>query len=315
MFHSFTMKAKGSQTNISQKKCCYFCLLVFLCYPNFLFSQSKDMVKLEWYHYIILSPMLIIDAVDKSYSKTTKGIQDYIENRKLPDLHKAVLQADMEKIQKLVKAGVPLEAKDKKGETALFYALDRNLVNIARFLIQNKSDVNVTNTNGRHAVQSAIANNQYDLVKMMLDHGLELEFSKQGGTVLTFASSQTPTNFKIIQLFIDRGVKINVKDKYHYSALMYLTTKESPNLDLIKYMIKKGADLNAKDKDGKSILRILVEARTINKPLVQFLVENGADINSKDKEGKTIFDFINDYYDSPETDEIAIYLKKFSKKK
>lgn len=273
------------------------------------------MVKLEWYHYILLSPVLIIDAIDKGYSKTTKGIHEYLENRNLPELHKAVIQADMEKIQKLVKAGVPLEAKDKKGETALFYALDRNLVNIARFLIQNNADVNVNNTKGRYAIQSAIANNQYDLVKMMLDHGLEIEFPKQGGTVLTFASSQTPSNFKLIQLFIERGVKINLKDKYHYTALMYLTIKESPNLDIIKYLIKKGADLNAKDNAGRSILRILIEARTLNKPLVQLLIENGADINSKDKEGKTVFDFINAYYDSPETDEIAIYLKTFSKKK
>lgn len=300
-----------------QKRLINFKLCLFLFYsllsPNFVYSQSKEMIKLEWYQYILLSPILIIDAIERSYSEVSKGIQEYQENRNLPELHKAVIQGDLEKVKKLVTSGVNLEAKDKKGETALFYALDRNFANIARYLIQNKANVNVINIHGRHIIQPAIAKNQFDLVKIMIDHELNLQLKQEGDTVLTIACNLNPPNFKMVQLFVERGVNVNARDKNHYSALMYLTTKDDPNLDIIRYLIKNGADVNAKDHSGRSILRLLVERRSLNQTLVQTLLENGANINSRDKDGQAIFDYIKNYYDYPETDELVIYLNKHKK--
>ncbi|XDD45859.1 ankyrin repeat domain-containing protein [Leptospira sp. WS39.C2] len=270
------------------------------------------MVKLEWYHYIFLSTILIKDAIEKGSTEITNGIQNYKEFRSLPELHKAVLRSDMDRIKQLINSGVNLEEKDKKGETALFYALDKNLVNIARYLIQNHADVNVTNHNGKPAILTAIQFNQYDLVKLMLNHGLKLQ--NPNGTVLTLACNTKQVNFKLVQLFVEQGVSINAKDKNSYSALMYLATNEAPNLDIIRYLIQKGADVNAKDRAGKSILRLLIEARTHHLRLIQILLENHADPNLKDNEGQTIFDFIQNYYDHPETNEVVIYLKKYRRK-
>ncbi|TGM34796.1 ankyrin repeat domain-containing protein [Leptospira biflexa] len=290
--------------------------LILLCiHPRLLFSQSKDMVKLEWYHYILLSPVLIIDGIKKGYAETKKNIQEYQTHQSLPELHKAVIQSDYEKTKSLVESGVHLETIDTKGATALFYAIELNRINIARFLITKNANVNVSNFQGRPAALSAIKNNQFDLVKMMLDHGLNLQNPKTGDTLLTIACAFKPTNFKLVQLLIERGVAINAKDKNHYSALMHLTTREEPNLDIIRYTIKKGADVNAKDQLGRSILRLLVEARTQNLTLVQILLENGADLYAKDNEGKTIFDFINAYYDSPKTDDLVLLLKRYKKKR
>lgn len=290
-------------------------ILLFCIIPNSIFSQNKDMVKLEWYHYIILSPVLVIDAVKKGYQSIGNKVDDHLEFQSLPELHKAVIRSDKEKIKNLVSTGVNLEERDKNGETALFYALDNNRINIARFLIENHADVNVVNYFGRPVVQGAIVNNQYDLIKLMIDHNLNLQNSNGNSTALTIVCNRKQVNFKILQLFVDKGVDINAKDKNQYSPLMYLTIKEEPNLDIIRYMIKKGADVNAKDRSGKSIIRLLIESRTLNLDLVKLLVENGADINSKDKDGQSIFDFIRTYYDHSESDEIVVYLNKNRNKK
>ncbi|TGK78176.1 ankyrin repeat domain-containing protein [Leptospira montravelensis] len=290
-------------------------ILLFCIIPNSIFSQNKDLVKLEWYHYIILSPVLVIDAVRKGYQSIGNKIDDFREYQSLPELHKAVISSDMAKIKILVSAGVNLEEKDKKGETALFYALDNNRINIARYLIENHADVNAVNYLGRLVVQPAIANNQFDLIKLMIRHNLNLEKTNGNGTILNIVCNRKQVNFKMVQLFVDNAVDINAKDKNQYSPLMYLTTKEEPNINIIQYMIKKGADVNAKDPTGRSILRLLVESRTLNLNLVKLLLENGADINSKDKEGHSIFDFIQTYYDYSETNEIVNYLNKYRNKK
>lgn len=288
-------------------------ILLFCLMPNSIFCQSKDMVKLEWYHYILLSPVLVIDAVRKGYQSIGNQIDNFREFQSLPELHKAVIQSDLDKVKKIVSAGANLEAKDKNGETALFYALDRNQVNIARFLIQKKADVNVSNIHGRHLIHPAIKNNQYDLIKLMLDHGLKPNFDGSGSTTLTLTANLNPNNFKFIRLFVEQGVNINALDKNHYSALMYLTMIENPNLEIISYMMNKKADVNVKDSSGRSILRLLIEKRSQNLALVKLLLKNGADIDSKDKEGQSIFDFINQYYDDPNTNEIVLSLKNYKK--
>ncbi|TGM05371.1 ankyrin repeat domain-containing protein [Leptospira jelokensis] len=288
-------------------------ILILLSIPKILLGQSKDMIKLEWYHYIILSPVLVIDAVRSGYKEIKNGISHYSEHRSLPELHKAVLNSDLEMVQKLNSQGVNLESKDKKGETALYYAVDQNKITIAKYLIQNKANVNVWNTNGKPLAHSAIANNQSDLIQLMVTNGLDVKSTKQGTSYLILTANLQPKNFKLIQLFINQGVDINAKDRYQYTALMHLATKDNPNLEIINYLIKKGANVNVKDPSGKSILRLLIEQRTHNLELVKTLVKNGADIDSKDNDGISIFDFINSYYDYPETNEVVIYLKKAKK--
>lgn len=290
-----------------------FVILLLFSFPQLLMGQSKDMIKLEWYHYIILSPVLILDAVRNGYKEIKNGMAQYSEHNSLPELHKAVLSSDLDLVKKLTSQSVNLESKDKKGETALFYAVDQNKINIAKFLIQNKADVNIWNANGKPLVHSAIANNQSDLIQLMITYGLDVKSTKQGTSFLILTCNLQPNNLKLIQLFINHGANINATDKYQYTALMHLATKDNPNLDNIRYLIKNGGNVNAKDRSGKSILRILIEQRTLNLELVKTLVLNGADINTKDNDGISIFDFINTYYDYPETNEIVTYLKNAKK--
>jgi hypothetical protein len=54
-------------------------ILLFFFLTNSLWSQSKDMIKLEWYHYILLTPMIIQSAVEDAW----KGLgKKFPEKRK-----------------------------------------------------------------------------------------------------------------------------------------------------------------------------------------------------------------------------------------
>lgn len=70
------------------------------------------MIKFEWYQYILRSLILIIDAIDRCYSEVSKAIQEFPENRNLPEHHKSVIQFDLEKLKKLMTSGVNLEANN-----------------------------------------------------------------------------------------------------------------------------------------------------------------------------------------------------------
>jgi ankyrin repeat protein len=83
-----------------------------------------------------------------------------------------------------------------------------------------------------------------------------------------------------VQLYLDSGMNVNVKNSYGRTPLISASAaeKESPwynkNADMVKLLLKNGADVNAKDNDG---LTALATAQKAERPaIVQLLKDAGA---------------------------------------
>lgn len=86
-----------------------------------------------------------------------------------------------------------------------------------------------------------------------------------------------------VQLLLDRGADVNVKDKKGITVLMWAALH--CRTDIVKSLLAKGSNVNAKDKKGRTAL--MAAAHFGDTEIVKLLLDHGADVNVKDKKGET----------------------------
>ena len=82
-----------------------------------------------------------------------------------------------------------------------------------------------------------------------------------------------------VQAELDKGVDVNVKDRFGFTPLHFAATKEIAEL-----LINEGADVNAKDKGWTPLYHAAWRG---HKEVAELLIAKGADVNMKDVEGVT----------------------------
>ncbi|EFX82937.1 hypothetical protein DAPPUDRAFT_315977 [Daphnia pulex] len=168
----------------------------------------------------------------------------------------------VEEIGKLIQEGVDLNVKDPNGLTPLLRLAQsekksENLVEIISLLIQH-GGINSIDSNGKNAL-------------LLWCENLE--------------QHQNKDFLAIINLFVEKGIDFNCKDKNGFNALTLLCENyENENLiDIIRLFIQKGIDVNCKDEYGRNALILVCEnyGKENLIDIIRLLIENGIDINCK----------------------------------
>jgi ankyrin repeat protein len=140
-----------------------------------------------------------------------------------------------------------INAKNKKGETALSLAVANNSPEIVEFLIGKNADVNVLDANGNHLgyylLQSYNSKNRDAFetkLNMLQSKGLDITLAqKDGNTLCHLALDKNDLELlKRIQKF---NVDINAKNNEGLTALHKAAMKAS-DTEVLKYLISIGAD-------------------------------------------------------------------------
>ncbi|RAP32988.1 hypothetical protein DID80_08350 [Candidatus Marinamargulisbacteria bacterium SCGC AAA071-K20] len=85
--------------------------------------------------------------------------------------------------------------------------------------------------------------------------------------------------FEIVKLLLDSGVDPNHKDQELVSMLHWASAKES--VAIASLLLIKGATISIRDADGATPLHWA--AVVGSRPMIEVLIDNGADIHSHDK--------------------------------
>lgn len=197
-------------------------------------------------------------------------------------------------IDKLIKNGADVNAKNKDGGTPLmlasFGSLDSDAVKAVKALIKAGANVNAKDDTGTTPLMWAtyIFQNP-DAIKVLIKAGADVNAKgNKGITPLMHAISNTPLDesFKqaTIKALIKAGADVNAKDNYGLTPLMRAASME--NLDALKILIKAGASVNAKDNEGDTPL-LWATRRNTKTDVIKLLIKSGADVNAKNNEGYT----------------------------
>ncbi len=126
----------------------------------------------------------------------------------------------LDEIKELLKKGADVNASDKYGQTALYWAATLGKLDVVKCLAECGSDVEAKDGDGRTALMKLASWGKLDVVKCLVEFGADVEAKdKNGRTALTHAAS------------------------YVF-------------LNVVMYLVEQGADLEAKDKDGRTALDI-----------------------------------------------------------
>src|SRR5437868_12054777 len=87
------------------------------------------------------------------------------------DLHKAARTGDLKQVETLVAAGIPVNARDSLGGTALHDAAWAGEKSVVEYLIRAGADVNARHAEGGSTpLHYAVITNRPDVVEVLLDH-------------------------------------------------------------------------------------------------------------------------------------------------
>jgi ankyrin repeat protein len=119
-------------------------------------------------------------------------------------------------------------------------------------LLEKGADVNARNIDGDTPLLMAVADENRDVIELLLDHGARADAAANGGyTVLTNAV-QCNTSLGVLDLLLDHGAKIDAQDQFGCTAL--ICAVDGGKVAVVKTLIARHAHVNLRDSEGHTAL-------------------------------------------------------------
>jgi len=208
-------------------------------------------------------------------------------------------------LRDLVAAGVPLNGRDERGETALSEAAYRGNVEMLHILLVAGAGKKDPQEIGE-AFEAACRSRNSEAMRLLLGAGVPARFVDTRGrtTLMSAAASGVPS---IVEEVLRKHPDANAHDSDGVTALMEAVDQyerddagfsEINRAQVVQILLRAGADPNARDNNGTTAL---IDA-TWEADAALALIRAGANVNAQDKYGITAL--IN--CDSPEVARVLL---------
>ena len=156
----------------------------------------------------------------------------------------------------LIDKGADLNARAVDGSTPLFLAAEQDRPAATRLLIERGADPNIPGRDGVRPLAAAAYNGAADSVDLLLKHGADPNaLDDEGKSAMVFAAGRANTS--IVALLLGAGVDVNRRYAHGLTALMWAAGHDaSAGVEdveaTLKLLIDHGAALDLKDDRGKT---------------------------------------------------------------
>jgi uncharacterized protein len=173
---------------------------------------------------------------------------------------------NLEGVRSQLAAGVDVDSKDYRNETALMAAAECGHYAIVEELLRAGASVDLRSNTGSTALMFASLNGHTEIVRSLLAHGASTDMEEGRQTALMFATQSG--SLEIVKLLLAAGADVNAKESHHMTALMWAA--ERGHIEIVQELLAAGADVHAKNIDGYTALDI---ARLVNQTKIVSLLE------------------------------------------
>lgn len=158
---------------------------------------------------------------------------------------------------------------------------------------QHPEDINKTDENDTTPLIRAIARDRIEIAKFLINKGADVTYvpsNEEWGTALGYAVGTPRDNYEIIDLLIQNGADINIKDYVGDTPLLHgLLRYKDVNIKNIEYILEHGADANISNENGITpLLEIATVTDKDTSDFIRLLIKHGALLNEKYPENATI---------------------------
>jgi hypothetical protein len=157
-------------------------------------------------------------------------------------------------------------------------------------LIENGTDVNETDNDGKSLLHQAVELLDINAIKILIKHGADInQCNSADQTVLHRAiiSMRCGDDIDIVEYLITNGVNINHDDIYGKHVLFYALNSyalnSTANISIIEMLLKHIVNINQIDINGNNVLLHAIYAN-IGTNIIGLLINCGVDIKYKNKD-------------------------------
>ncbi|EFG95852.1 ankyrin repeat domain-containing protein [Fusobacterium nucleatum subsp. nucleatum ATCC 23726] len=168
---------------------------------------------------------------------------------------------------------LPLDEKDLFGDTLLDIALNFADVEALKILLERNVDVNKINNHGNRPLHNLILLSEYKnlddvltCAELLLDNGASVLRKNDIGETPVLSAVRR-NYFEILELFIKRNLKLDLKDSYgngplHIAAYSCNPNNEEKKKKIFKLLLDAGIENDIKNDNGDTPIDILSNQKT-----------------------------------------------------
>lgn len=184
-------------------------------------------------------------------------------------------------IDRLIEAGVNVNAQDGEGDSPLHYV--GASVETARSLLEKGAQVNARNRRGTTPSHNQFGRKTAEVMTLLVEQGADINArDEEQFTPLHFAALYlaygSPERVRIADLLIRNGAEVNAQTNEGFTPLHYAVS----NFALAQRLLQAGADITLQNREGAAI-----HASSLTPAVLQLLIDQGADVNLRNREGQT----------------------------
>ncbi|KAK1757346.1 ankyrin repeat-containing domain protein [Echria macrotheca] len=209
-------------------------------------------------------------------------------------LHNIGPKTPLSAVKMLYTAGADISAINREGRTPLVEAVEAQNSEIAKFLIDKKTDVNVYNAKTGTVLHSIVSLGMWDVFEAAMAAGADVHLAHRRGYKETLLSSALDGSWsedreKIVRYLLEEA-KVDPDEKCNDDLWHYPLIKCANNhyADAIKLLLTHGANPNITDPQGRRPVHVAAYRYW---DIVEPLIEGGADPLPRDKSGMTPLHF------------------------
>lgn len=218
-------------------------------------DESNQSCEME-FEYIEMSDS---DSLPQDEPKIAESHFKFINAKSLKGktiLHKAVIHDNLDLTMQLsTNTNVKINALDDQGNTALHYAVQKNICDFSEALIHANASVQNKNNNGETPLHLAVNANSSANVKLLLENNVNMDVATNETMVLSSV-----------------GCGVGLCTPLHYAFMREI---KNLNSNLILLFIEKNADFNKPDQLGRTPIYYAMlhsSLNTLDKNILQSLI-------------------------------------------
>jgi ankyrin repeat protein len=198
-------------------------------------------------------------------------------------LVEAAKNRDTEAVRRLLKQGVPVDATQPDGFTALHWAVQWDRAEMAELLIRAGEDVSAADNYGVTPLSLACVNGSVSMVDRLLKAGADPHATQTYGETVLMTCARTGA-LDAVNALLARGADANaVETAEGQTALMWAAAEG--HVEVVRTLLAHAANVHARSTLGYTAL--LLTAREANLETTRALLASGADVNEAAKDGTT----------------------------